>query len=352
MSSERGFFARKKPRGESRVVLFRSLATLHSAGISLVRSFDIMSCSFEDDVMSQACEGICKNLAGGHTISSSLAKYPEVFTPFHGMIVRVGEQTGALGKVLEHLANQEENQARIVNRMRSALVYPTVVAFVALVGLILVPPYVLDGIFKVIEQSGMEPPALTKFVMMLSEAIQTPWLWLVMVPLLLFAAPKIKTKLFSAEMRPYLLSVPGLGRCLENLTAARFADALALCQRAGMSIHRGLVLAASASGDPLLVKRMPQAKKHLESGQTLAESLHTMEFFSPLFLEILNSGEEVGRLDDMLDWVARACELELDSSLQTYADLMEPLVLMVVGVIVGVLVLATALPMVNLVQNL
>lgn len=301
--------------------------------------------------MAQACAKVCLDVASGHTLSHAM-KRSGSFNTFHTRLIEVGERTGALSEVLTHLAIQEEAHGKMVSRVRSAVVYPTLVALVALVGLVFVPPFVLGGLFTVIENSGVEPPLLTRIVMILSYALRSPWLWAVVLAFLFLLVPILKRKLESAEWRPFLLILPGLGSCLRNLTAARFSDALGLCQKAGLNIQQSLVLAASATDDPLLLRRIDLAKKGIESGLPLAESLEKTECFSSFYLDILRCSEETGKLDDTLDWLARTSESELENALNTFADLMEPMVLLLVGTVVGVLVLATALPMVSVVQNL
>ena len=347
-----GWSKRSKVSGLDRVVFFRSLTTLQAAAVPLVSCFHSLGESVDSSTLKKVCEETSRQLARGHTVSNCLKGYPEAFTDFHVHLTGVGEETGNLSEVLGHIATFEESRERLSHKVRSALLYPTIVALVALFGLVFVLPFVLEGIFEVIRDSGTEPPLLTKLVMGISKAISSPlgWLGLSLIFGGIFAP--LKRQLLSARWRPVLLAVPGLGTCLRTASSARFASALSLCLKSGLNIQRSLALAARATGDPLLKEKLAQMKQAVEEGSTLSEALASIGFFSPLFVEIVASGEEVGRTDEMLAWLADNMEKDLEQDLQTYASLLEPLMLLTVGLIVGVIVIATALPMLNLVQNL
>ena len=176
--------------------------------------------------------------------------------------------------------------------------------------------------------------------------------WALLLVFAGFLLGPVRTQLKTARVRPYLLAIPGLGNCLRTASSARFASALCLCLRSGLNIQRSIALAARATGDPLLIEQLPRMKKSVQEGSTIAEALASVGFFTPLFLELVSSGEEVGKTDEVLGWIATNLEKDLEQDLQTYAGLLEPLMLLFVGIIVGVIVIATALPMLNLVQNL
>lgn len=343
---------RSRVSGLDKVVFFRSLTTLQTAAVPLVSCFHALGKTVESPTLKRICEETSKQLARGHTVSNCLKGYPEAFTDFHVHLTSVGEQTGNLSEVLGHIATFEESRERLGHKVRSALLYPTIVAVVALIGLVFVLPFVLEGIFEVIRDSGTEPPLLTKLVMGLSAAISSPFGWLGFAVFfgLLFAP--LKRLLLGARWRPFLLGVPGLGTCLRTASSARFASALSICLKSGLNIQRSLALAARSTGDPLLKEKLPHLKQSVEEGSTLSESLASVGFFTPLFVEIVASGEEVGRTDEMLAWLSESLEKDLEQDLQTYASLLEPLMLLMVGLIVGVIVIATALPMLNLVQTL
>ena len=343
---------RSRVSGLDMVVFFRSLATLQHSAVPLLASFDALGQSVESPTLQSFCENTSNQLAQGHPLSNCLRRFPEVFTPFHVHLAGVGEQTGNLSEVLGYIATFEESRERLGQKIRSALIYPTMVGVVALVGLVFVLPYVLDGIFEVIRDSGAEPPMITKLVMGVSAIVSSPVGWALLLVFAGFLLGPVRTQLKTARVRPYLLAIPGLGNCLRTASSARFASALCLCLRSGLNIQRSIALAARATGDPLLIEQLPRMKKSVEEGSTIAEALASVGFFTPLFLELVSSGEEVGKTDEMLGWIATNLEKDLEQDLQTYAGLLEPLMLLFVGIIVGVIVIATALPMLNLVQNL
>lgn len=333
-------------------VFFRSLATLQGAGVPLASSFETLACSVESKALAQICELSSRMLAQGHTVSNCFRQFPKAFSAFHVHLIAVGEQTGTLNKVLLHIATFEESRQRLRQRVQSALIYPTVVAVLALLGLVFVLPFVMDGIFEVLRDSGGDLPLLTQLVMGVSSLMSNPLSWLVILAVGAGLYRPAKRALTGSRLRPFLLNLPGLGNCLRSAGAARFAGALSLCLRSGLNLQRSLALSALATGDPLLVERVPGATKSIEQGSSISGGLASIEFFSPLFLEIVASGEEVGRTEELLGWLARTMERDLEQELQTYASLLEPLMLLAVGLIVGVIVIATATPMLNLIQTL
>jgi MSHA biogenesis protein MshG len=334
------------------VVLFRSLAALQSAGVPLVSCFDALGQTVENQKLRQVCQETGGLLSQGHPLSSCFRKHPEVFAGFHNHLIAVGEETGNLSQVLGYIATFEESRERLMQRIRSALIYPTLVAVTALLGLVFVLPFVLEGVFEVIRDSGAEPPLLTKAVMAISSFMSSPLGWLAVPALFLAAYKPVKKELTSLRCRPFLLSLPGLGNCLRRASSARYAGALSLCLRSGLSVQRSLALSARATGDPLLEHGVKSVKRAVEEGSTLSEALQSLGFFTPLFVEIVASGEEVGRTEEMLAWLAEGLEKDLEQDLQTYAALLEPIMLLAVGVVVGVIVIATASPMLNLIQTL
>lgn len=343
---------RSKISGLELVVFFRSLTAMQASGVPLLKSFEALSESVENPLLKWISHQTSEHLSQGHPLSQCLTNYPKLFTLFHIHLIKVGEQTGNLSEVLGFIATFEESRERLVQKVRSALVYPTLVGLVALLGLVFVLPYVLSGIFDVIRDLGAEPPLLTKMVMGASSVLSSPlgWLGIPLTCALLYSP--LKGKCLSASFRPHLLKVPGLGNCVRSTSSARFANALGLSLKSGLNVQRSLALAAKASGDPLLIQEVPCISKAVEEGSSLSESIDSIGFFTPLFVEIVKSGEEVGRTDQMLEWLSESLEKDLEQDLVTYASLLEPLMLLTVGLIVGVIVLATAMPMLNIVQNL
>ncbi|MCA9796844.1 MAG: type II secretion system F family protein, partial [Candidatus Eremiobacteraeota bacterium] len=313
---------------------------------------ELLEKTCDDKLMAEVAAELGKRVSAGEPISKVLSLYPGAFGPFQVELVRVGEATGTLSAVVAQLAECEQARQRLVRRVRAALTYPSLVAFLALVGLLVAPPYLLEGVFTVIRQSGQEPPWLTKVVMGLSSALTTPWPWILLATGLAALFSTIPGLLRRPDVWQRLLAVPGLGSCLRCAGMARFASALALCQRAGLDLLAAIRLSAGASADPVLLAHEASIRASIQDGNGLRAALEQTRFFTPMFLELVGSGEEVARVELMLDWIARSCEQELEAALEVYAALLEPAMLLAVGAVVAVLVVATLAPMLTIIGSL
>lgn len=341
-----------RPSATGLVVFLRSLAVLQESGIPLNDGFELLEKTCDDKLMAEVAAELSQRVSAGDPISKVLSLYPGAFGPFQVELVRVGEATGTLSAVVGQLAECEQARQRLLRRVRAAVTYPSLVALLALVGLLVAPPYLLEGVFTVIRQSGQEPPWLTKAVMALSSALSTPWPWLLLAAAVAAGFSAAPAMLRRPEVWQRLLAVPGLGSCLRCAGMARFASALAVCQRAGLDLLAAVRLSAGASGDPVLLAREGSVRESIQDGNGLGTALKGTGYFTPMFLELVSSGEEVARVETMLDWIARSCEQELEAALEVYAALLEPAMLLAVGAVVALLVVATLAPMLTIIGTL
>lgn len=345
-----------RPSLEALSIFFRSLAVMIQAGVSLNRSFELLGKQSEDQRMGAVAQQVARRLDAGVGLAQAMAMETEAFSPIQVRMIQIGERTGTLDDILANLADYEEKRRTTTMKVRSALTYPLFLLVLSTVMLVIVPPYMFGGLFALIENSATEPPLITKLVLAVSHFIRSTFFWVLALlggcaaaalgPRLL-RQPAVRTALARQ-----LLAIPVLGRTYRVLGTARFARALQIQLEVGETPLAGLRMGAEASGNPVLEENIQASVEALKAGDPIVESLRRADFFPAAFLHVLSAGEETAQLPAMMGKMAEIYEAELEAALDAFTSLLEPLVMLVMGGIVGVVVIATMLPMMQLLQNL
>ncbi|MBI3926020.1 MAG: type II secretion system F family protein [Armatimonadetes bacterium] len=337
-------------------MFFRSLAVMTRAGIPIDRSLRLMGKQTEDQAMSLVGRSLADKVAQGHTLSHAMGAFPDAFSPMQQRLVQIAESTGSMEDVLFQLSRYEEKHRAMVMKIRSAISYPAFIFAVAFLMLVIVPPFMMEGLFSMIVGSGVEPPLITKIVMWFTGVTRSIWFYLLLVAVGVAGATMLPRWLKRPDVRYrvyyYALLVPVLGKVVRTVGAARFARSLEVQLAVGVPPLNALQLAASSSENPILEEGVGRAVEGMRDGLTLEQSLDRADFFPPLLLQMVNAGEETGTLSDMLGRVADMYEVELDNILEVFTSLLEPMVMLIMGIVVGVLVLATMLPLMQVLQSL
>lgn len=340
-----------RPSPASVTIFYRSLATMIGAGLPLGRSLDVLCQHQTDPAMRGALEQVAGAVYSGTALSEALSRHPRAFGSLYVQMIRVGESSGCLHTVLPKLADHRERAQQTEMQLRQALSYPSLILVLCLVLLIFGPPYLLEGQFALIRASGQVPPWPTQLVMGLSTLVRNP-LFLLALSGCLGMGLMWARRLTAARWWQAAARVPGLQRALVNLLLARFAGTLALAYRVGIPLHEAVALAGQSTQSPWLTDYLPQVHDRIRAGESLTHSLGCAPVFPPLFLQMLAAGEEAGKIDEMMSWVGQFYELELQSSLERFLALIEPILLLGMGLLVGFVLIATLLPMVNVLQAL
>ncbi|MBI3925989.1 MAG: type II secretion system F family protein [Armatimonadetes bacterium] len=347
--------ARRRPSGRASVVFFRSLGTLLSAGVFIDRALLLLARQSDEPAMANVCWNLTGRVRAGERLSRAMASFPKIFTPLQIGLIEVGEESGRIDSIVARLAGYEEARHALAMRLKSALTYPAFLFLIALASLLLVPPFLLQGHFQLIRDAGVEPPLLTVAVMSLSDLARNPLAQAAVLLAGILALLKAPRFLACPDVRLWiaarLLALPMVGRLARLGVTTNFARALALLLDAGRDLLGSLELAARATGHPILQRLTPAILERLRDGQDLATSLSASRFFPVNFLEMLRAGEEAGEIPQMCTRTANMYELELQSLLDAVISLLEPVFLMLLGIVVAILVLATMLPIVELFGN-
>lgn len=343
-------------RPDSLRLFYRSLATLLLAGVRVDRALALLGHQEDDPHMAQICRKMCVTVTHGHALSEAMAQWPRAFSELDQKLVQVGEMTGNMDQLLERLATYEENRRAVTMRVRSALTYPLFIFLLTLAALVVLPPYLFAGLFRLIESLGVDVPLLTRIVLIFAKVMSNPF-FLVAAGLGVLAAVKLlpgflERPAVRLRLAHIGLRLPVLGKALQTIAVTRFARALEIMINCGVSLDECLKMAFVASGNPVLAERRNDALETLFSGVTLYDVLKETEFFPSAFLQVVSVGEESGRLPELLSRICDMYDVQLAHTLETVVAALEPAMMVMMGSFVGVFIIASMQPMSQILQKL
>ena len=347
-SSSQAALPTRQVKAYSLAIFLRSLATMVTAGLGLHRSLSVLAEHESDPNLRLACRILAHKVMTGANLSVAMASLPKVFSSFDCSLIEVGERTGSLDHVLIDLANLHERDQKTRMRLRSILTYPLILSAFCLVVLLLAPPLVLRGQLELLRQWGQQLPSFTRLLISLSDGLASPIGWMAVIGLAVLA----KLAWERLDWRRVLTRFPLSRRLLLHLACSRLTRALGLCYKVGLPLDQSLQLAFRLSGWSSLEKDLPHCLNHLRDGGDLASTLSFAQDLPIGLIQMTRAGEESGKLDLLLAWIADLYDLEFESNMESLLSLVQPILILVMGVCIGVLLLATLLPMVALVQQL
>lgn len=350
--------SRLKPTQDDRVeaqalmVFFRAFATLVNAGIMIHESLDTLARSSEDPGLARVLRTVADAVAGGEPLSAATAQYPRAFPAHLRSAIRVGERTGRLAQVLGVISSDLEKGRHLVYKVRSALLYPAVLALACALLLVLGPPFLLEGHLRMLSQSGVELPWITQAMIVLSGATRAPWFALCLLAGLGIGMAWLGKENSRQKLRVWAGRLPMLGSALRQLALCQLTRSISLQLKAGLTALEALEQARQGCPDVVLRAALQQAEGALREGDTLAEAFARSQAFSATFLSFLEAGECSGSLPGLVERLAELSERELEARLEVMVAMLEPLVLGLMGVVATVLLVATLKPTLLLLQSL
>jgi len=334
------------------IALFtRQLATMMSAGVPLLQAFDIIGEGFDNPNMRKMVDDIKQDVAAGNSLANSLRKQPQYFDDLYCNLVDAGEQSGALETLLDRVATYKEKTEALKKKIKKAMTYPAAVVVVAVIVSAILLIKVVPQFQSVFEGFGAQLPAFTLFVIGISEILQEWWLLvlggLFVLGFVLRHFYKKSEKFRDATDRG-LLKIPLIGAILYKSAIARYARTLATTFAAGVPLVDALDSVAGATGNVVFRNAVERIKADVSTGMQLNFSMRTTGVFSSMAIQMTAIGEESGSLDEMLSKVATFYEDEVDNMVDNLTTLMEPMIMAVLGVLVGGLIIAMYLPIFQL----
>ncbi len=328
----------------------RQMYTLINAGVPLIKALRGLVATSRNPTLGKALNAVVEDLESGMELSGCYSRHPQVFPPLLCHMVQVGEVTGKLDQVFLQLAVYFEREKETINRVKSALRYPTFVIVAILFAVIFVSLFVIPAFEKVFASAGSNLPLATRILMGLSAFMQNYWhLLLVAVVVLFFVVRRtLKTTRGRYLWDQYKLRLPLVGSIILRATLARFSRGFNMSYTAGVPLSQALGLTARAVNNTYVGGKIEMIRNGIERGESLTRSATKTGMFTPLVLQMLAVGEESGSVDTMLEDVAEFYEREVDYDLKNLASAIEPIMIIIIGGMVLVLALGVFLPMWNL----
>jgi type IV pilus assembly protein PilC len=328
-------------------VFTRQFSTMINAGLPIVQCLDILSRQTENEKLRVAVSQVMLDVEGGNTLAESLAKHPKIFSELYCNMVDAGEAGGILDVILGRLATYLEKADALQRKIKSAMTYPTIVALVAVGATTFMLMFVIPVFAKMFTDFGGTLPTPTRVVMGLSDFLRSFWWLLGLIGVGLFLGYKQGRKMpaVSYKFDQALLAMPVLGNVLRKGSVARFTRTLGTLVSSGVPILQGLDITARTAGNLVIEKAVRATRESISQGDTISEPLKRSEVFPPMVVQMIAVGEQTGAIDEMLNKIADFYDDEVDTAVEQLTAVIEPILIVFMGVVVGGMLVAMYLPM-------
>jgi type IV pilus assembly protein PilC len=346
------FSARQKKITTKDIAIFsRQLATMLSSGVPLVQAFEIVGRGHENPSMQDLLLKIKSDIEGGIPLAEALGRHPLYFDALFCNLVQAGEQAGVLETLLHKIAEYKEKTESIKAKIKKALTYPAAVIVVAVVVTAILLIFVVPQFEELFKGFGADLPAFTRMVVDLSKFVQEWWyvvLGLTIAVVYVLIQLKKRSEKFNQMIDRMALRVPVVGEIIHKAAIARFARTLATMSTAGVPLVEALESVSGATGNFVYANAVLQMREDVSSGSQLQQCMRQTALFPNMVVQMVAIGEEAGSLDNMLAKVADFYEEEVDNAVDSLSSLIEPMIMAILGVVVGGLVIAMYLPIFKL----
>lgn len=335
-------------------IFFRQFSVMIDAGLPLVQCLEILAGNQENAAFQKCLTGVRTTVEGGSTLSNAMRNYPKVFDDLTTNMIEAGEAGGILDVILQRLAVYVEKAVKLKAAVKSALIYPVSVITIAalVVGLLL--KFVVPIFANMFSGMGVELPLATRIVVNLSTIVSGFWWVLIGMMVLIIIGIRYlrKTPRGRYLFDKFLLSLPVLGQVLRKIAVARFTRTLGTLITSGVPILEGLAITARTSGNAVLEDALMKVRKAVEQGRTIVDPLKESGVFPNMVTQMIGVGEATGAMDAMLQKIADFYEDEVDAATKNLLTLMEPIMIGVLGVVVGGIVISLYLPLFSMIAKL
>jgi type IV pilus assembly protein PilC len=337
-------------KGRDIVIFTRQFATMINAGLPIMQCLQILGTQSDNKAFRKIITDMKDDVESGSTLADATRKHPAVFTELYTSLVQAGEIGGILDTILVRLATYLEKAAQLKSKIKGAMIYPACIVAAAVLVTMVLLIWVIPVFAEVFESFGAELPGPTQFVINLSNAV-IAWAWyLAMVPIFAIVGFKAYAKTDNGRFQidRASLQIPIFGDLIRKSAVARFTRTLSTLVSSGVPILDALSITARTAGNKVLEKALVEARSSIASGRTIAEPLTESKVFPPMVCQMIAVGETTGALDAMLNKIADFYDDEVDNTVANLMSLLEPAVIMFLGVVIGGLVVSMYLPIFKL----
>ena len=337
------------------VIFTRQFATMINAGLPLVQALDILSRQSENKALQDVTRQVVYDVESGHTVADALRRHPKAFPDLYVNMVAAGEAGGILDTILLRLATFLEKNDALVGKVKSAMIYPAVIMSVAVVAIVVLLIFVIPVFQNMFASVNLSLPLPTRVVIGLSSFLKHYW-WLMGAGIwggIFMLRQFYRTPAGKLRVDSFMLHMPVLGDLLRKSAVSRFTRTLGTLISSGVSILDGLEITAKTAGNQVIHNAIMESRASIAGGDTISAPLQKSAVFPPMVISMIAVGEQTGGLDEMLTKIADFYDTEVDTAVSGLLSLMEPIMIVFLGVIVGGMVVAMYLPifdMINAVQ--
>lgn len=334
------------------VVFSRQFATMVNAGINILKCLDILEAQTKDPVLKPIIGEVRKDVVGGSSLTDALARHPATFSKLFVSMVRAAEVGGILDTILDRLATFLEKEQEIIGKIKGAMVYPVAVLVFAILMVIAMFIFVLPTFKQIFADVNTELPLITKLLFMLSDFLRGFWYLIPLLPLSIFWAfryynstPRGKYHLDGIKLR-----LPIFGELIQKMAISRFSRTLGTLVNSGVPVLRALEIVSETAGNVVIARAVEEARTSVREGQRISRPLANSGLFPQMVTQMMDVGEETGRMSEMLIKVATFYDNEVEVAVKALTSLIEPLLIILLGGIVGFIVGSIMVPMFTLVN--
>ena len=332
------------------VILSRQISTLFEAQVSVLKAFSLLSSNVENALLKRKLTQITDDLQAGASIAGALEKHPDVFSDFYVNMVRAGEESGRLKQTFSYLADYLDRQYALTSKTKNALIYPAFVIFVFIAVMVLMFVMVIPKLASIIADSGQEVPVYTKIVIGMSNFLVNYGLFLLIAVAVLglYIWRLARTDSGKAYIDGVALATPVIGPMYKKLYLSRISDNLETMLTSGISIVRAIEITSNIVGNRVYAAIMKRSMQEVKEGRALSDSLSRSKEIPAIMVQMVKVGEETGALGAILKTLANFYKREVDDAVDTLVGLIEPIMIVVLGLGVGVLLASVLMPIYNI----
>jgi type IV pilus assembly protein PilC len=357
---EKGRQVRILPRlargiGQKSIAIFtRQFSVMLDAGLPLVQCLEILGEQEENPIFAQVIEKVRTDVESGASLADAMRKHPKAFDNLYVNMVAAGEAGGILDIILQRLATYIEKVVKLKSQVKSALIYPVAVVVIAIFVVWIILWKVIPVFEQLLSGVGGEMPFITEVVVGASNFLGAYSFWILLVLVAGTVALNRYHKTYRGRrvIDGLLLKIPVIGELLRKIAVARFCQTLATLTSSGVPILDGLEITAKTSGNAIIEDAVMAVRKSVEEGKTISQPLGETKVFPPMVVQMINVGEQTGALDQMLQKIAEFYEEEVDTAVSGLTKLIEPLLITVLGAIIGTIVAAMYLPLYSILNEI
>ncbi|WP_353259002.1 type II secretion system F family protein [Prochlorothrix hollandica] len=338
-----------------KAIFSRQMAVMVNAGVPIVRSLGVLSDQCDNPKFKKALVTLSNDVQQGNNMSESMRKFPDCFDNLYIAMIQAGEVGGVLDDVLNRLSKLLEDDARLQNQIKSAMSYPTTVGSIAIIVFLAMTIFLIPTFAAIFEDLGTELPAFTQMMLNISSFLRTPQYSVTSVFGLIglkFAFDKYySTPIGKKQVDALSLKIPIFGDLIEKTAVARFCRTFGSLTRAGVPILTSLDIVRDTAGNQTIADAVENAKEEVQSGGMICQAIDRAKVFPNMAVQMMSIGEETGELDTMLMKVADFYEDEVEQAVHAMTSMLEPLMIVVIGAMVGSILLSMYLPMFKVFQD-